>query len=340
MGQIKVISNKTPDDYNGANRRILTADAFEEHSAIVQGTVLNENTGDRSGKPNQVFNRTLFVVPENTSAYIYSATGIEHVITRPGFYVYKDLQEDAQDEKDTIVSFLGFAIKSNNTAAPKQLNRYLAYLNQRPIHDIKWGTKGPRIYRDVYYGKDLEFYAYGNFSIAVTEPEHFIRSFVTSKTGTLSFDDPEIRARLLNEFLPSFTIAINALSQKYRITHTGSYAEVLTDQIRADAANVGMWWQSYGIDLQKVDIEHLELAEESRQLVHKMTATYEEFVSDPSVQTRSLEDIKLQVEIVKGLKELLDDGALTEEEYEFKKKEVMGFNRQPRRFTPKHQKQD
>jgi hypothetical protein len=101
-----------------------------------------------------------------------------------------------------------------------------------------------------------------------------------------------------------------------------------------------MWWQSYGIDLQKVDIEHLELAEESRQLVHKMTATYEEFVSDPAVQTRSLEDIKLQVEIVKGLKELLDDGALTEEEYEFKKKEVMGFNRQPRRFTPKHQKQD
>jgi len=40
------------------------------------------------------------------------------------------------------------------------------------------------------------------------------------------------------------------------------------------------------------------------------------------------EDIREQVEIVNGLKALFDAGALSLEEFEMKKNEVMGFTRQ------------
>ena len=206
-----------------------------------------------------------------------------------------------------------------NRKKEPSFNSYIGYINTREINNIKFGTHGPLTYHDIQFDLDLEIYVYGNFSIAVTEPELFIRNFVQNY-HSLSLDERNVRTQLLNEFLQSFTVGMVQLSKKYQLMYNGTYTKEIAAAVLSDPNHAGNWPLEYGFEIVDVNIENIELSDRSKELIEVYMANTKERIFDPNATL-----IGEQIEVLKSLKELLDEGVLTKEEFEIKKKDVMGF---------------
>lgn len=367
---------------------IVTVGEFDERTAVAPGVRKrsNEGYGYNQGQSNILSNGSIIYVPENTAAFIFSQSGIEDVITKPGGYEYRDGQlsvfdKQSRDESGIVKTLFNQTAQRIGFSGMSADDKRVSFVNLRELHGIKFGTRGPLAYNDLYYETDLEVYAYGLFSIKIVEPVAFVRNFLPANVGSYSFNDLESRSQLVAEFLHSFIVALNSLSTECRISQLPSQAGRITDQIRSEGENAGTWKERFGIELCGVAIENIEFSDDSRKLVHsysekKMSVRAYEGVSaqagnmaaqqmiaegvrenglgdggnmlfglglagslNPQNASQATgatvpgqsSDAKLtpsvddQVETLKKLKELVDMGILTPEEFAAKKKQLLGL---------------
>ena len=367
---------------------IVTVGEFDERTAVAPGVRKrsNEGYGYNQGQSNILSNGSIIYVPENTAAFIFSQSGIENVITKPGGYEYRDGQlsvfdKQSRDESGIVKTLFNQTAQRIGFSGMSADDKRVSFVNLRELRGIKFGTRGPLAYNDLYYETDLEVYAYGLFSIKIVEPVTFVRNFLPVNVGSYSFNDLESRSQLVAEFLHSFIVALNSLSTEYRISQLPSQAGRIADQIRSENEIAGTWRQRFGIELCGVAIENIEFSDDSRELVHsysekKMSVRAYEGVSAQAgnmaaqqmiaegVRENGLgeggnmlfglglagslspqnasqatgaavpgqsSDAKLtpsvddQVETLKKLKELVDMGILTPEEFSAKKKQLLGL---------------
>ena len=367
---------------------IVTVGEFDERTAVAAGVRKrsNEGYGYNQGQSNILSNGSIIYVPENTAAFIFSQSGIENVITRPGGYEYRNGQlsvfdKQSRDESGIVKTLFNQTAQRIGFSGMSADDKRVSFVNLRELRGIKFGTRGPLAYNDLYYETDLEVYAYGLFSIKIVEPVAFVRNFLPANVGSYSFNDLESRSQLVAEFLHSFIVALNSLSTEYRISQLPSRAGKIADQIRSEGENAGTWKERFGIELCGVAIENIEFSDDSRELVHsysekKMSVRAYEGVSaqagnmaaqqmiaegvrenglgdggnmlfglglagslNPQNASQATgatvpgqsSDAKLtpsvddQVETLKKLKELVDMGILTPEEFAAKKKQLLGL---------------
>ena len=367
---------------------IVTVGEFDERTAVAPGVRKrsNEGYGYNQGQSNILSNGSIIYVPENTAAFIFSQSGIENVITKPGGYEYRDGQlsvfdKQSRDESGIVKTLFNQTAQRIGFSGMSADDKRVSFVNLRELRGIKFGTRGPLAYNDLYYETDLEVYAYGLFSIKIVEPVAFVRNFLPANVGSYSFNDLESRSQLVAEFLHSFIVALNSLSTECRISQLPSQAGKIVDQIRSEGENAGTWKERFGIELCGVAIENIEFSDDSRKLVHsysekKMSVRAYEGVSaqagnmaaqqmiaegvrenglgdggnmlfglglagslNPQNASQATgatvpgqsSDAKLtpsvddQVETLKKLKELVDMGILTPEEFAAKKKQLLGL---------------
>ena len=367
---------------------IVTVGEFDERTAIAPGVRKrsNEGYGYNQGQSNILSNGSIIYVPENTAAFIFSQSGIENVITKPGGYEYRDGQlsvfdKQSRDESGIVKTLFNQTAQRIGFSGMSADDKRVSFVNLRELRGIKFGTRGPLAYNDLYYETDLEVYAYGLFSIKIVEPVAFVRNFLPANVGSYSFNDLESRSQLVAEFLHSFIVVLNSLSTEYRISQLPSQDGRIADQIRSENENAGTWRQRFGIELCGIAIENIEFSDDSRELVHsysekKMSVRAYEGVSaqagnmaaqqmiaegvrenglgdggnmlfglglagslNPQNASQATgatvpgqsSDAKLtpsvddQVETLKKLKELVDMGILTPEEFAAKKKQLLGL---------------
>lgn len=368
---------------------IVTVGEFDERTAVAPGVRKrnNEGYGYNQGQSNILSNGSIIYVPENTAAFIFSQSGIENVITKPGGYEYRDGQlsvfdKQSRDESGIVKTLFNQTAQRIGFSGMSADDKRVSFVNLRELRGIKFGTRGPLAYNDLYYETDLEVYAYGLFSIKIVEPVAFVRNFLPANVGSYSFNDLESRSQLVAEFLHSFIVALNSLSTEYRISQLPSQAGKIVDQIRSEGENAGTWKQRFGIELCGVAIENIEFSDDSRELVRnysekKMSVRAYEGVSaqagnmaaqqmiaegvrenglgdggnmlfglglagslnpqnasqatgatvpDQNSDTRpAATSVDDQVETLKKLKELVDMGILTPDEFTAKKKQLLGL---------------
>lgn len=373
---------------------IVTAAPFDEHVVVAPGVRKRsqDGRGANYGSNDVLSNGSFIYVPENTAAFIFSRAGIEQVITQSGGYEYRDgvasvFDKQSREETgifktiaDQTVQRIGYG-----GMAPEQ--KRISFVNLREIRGIRFGTRGPLVYNDAFYGTDLEIFSYGMLSVQVVDAEKFVRSFVPPNVYSYSFDDRRARNQLMAEFLSSFISAINGLSSEYRVSQLPSQSTAVCRRILEESDNAGTWEDRFGIKLVSVAVENVELSDDSRELIRgysqkKMDVSAYEGVSEhaaniaaqqkiaegvrengfgdaggmlfgmgfaggldprtasqsaPSTQaaavaselTQVAVETKMsfdeQVEALKKLKELVDAGILTQEEFDNKKREVMGL---------------
>ena len=256
--------------------------------------------------------------------------------------------------------------------------KYLAFVNLREIRGIKFGTRGPVVYHDRFYGADLELLAFGTFSLRVVDAVAFVQNFLPANTRYYAFDSAEARQQISSEFMQAFIVAVNSLSATHRISELPSQTGAVAELIADDSSTLGSWITRYGLDVVQVGIESIEFSPESRELVkqysaNKMNLSAFEGISQQAsnvaaqqkvaqgVQDHGLGDgggmlfgmnlaqainpltaapvaqataaiaqtvglsLDQQIEAVKKLKDLVDAGILSQDEFEAKKKEVMGL---------------
>jgi membrane protease subunit (stomatin/prohibitin family) len=355
-------------------KEIVTAGHFDEHTVVAPGILKQTNNGrgtNYSGSVGVISNGSKIFVPENTAAFVFSQAGIECLITQPGGYEYRSgqssvfagggLKKSLVDQVTTRVAYGG------QTPDQKQI----AFVNLREIRGIRFGTRGPLVYNDLFYGTDLHITAFGTFSLRIVDVTTFLRNFVPPNVFSYSFSTPEARRQLLPEFIQSFTVALNSLSSKFRISQLPSQAHAIVAQISGGSSGAGSWVGRFGIQVVNVGIENIEFTPQSRELVNQYSTNlmnikaYERVSLQSSnisaqqkiaqgVQEHGLGDgggllfgmnlaqgmnaqtgaqvgqrtaltFDQQIETVKKMKELVDAGILSEEEFAAKKREVMGF---------------
>lgn len=358
---------------------VVTAPAFDERTVVAPGVRKDSQNGRGAnrGAEDILSTGSVIFVPEGTAAFVFSQSGIEQVITTPGGFEYRGGEASVFDERsrrekgigkillDQAVDRIGFSGMSSD-------DKRVAFVNLHEIRGIRFGTRGPLAYNDLFYGTDLEVYSYGSFSVQVSGPELLVRNFVPANVSAYSLDDPRARTQLLAEFLHSFVSAVNALSSDYRISQLPSQTGAIASRIAAEDGNAGTWEARFGLRLVSVAIENIEFSEQSRELVRqfserKMGVRAYEDVSQHAANVaaqqmiaegvrdnglgdgggmlfgmnlasalspqnaavagadggaKSLDD---QIEALRKLKDLLDAGILTQDEFDAKKREVLGL---------------
>ena len=301
MGIFKAISHATTSTLTDQWKDIYVPCAFDEHMVVVPGVVKTKHTGSTSdNRPTGVISTGSKVfVPENTAAFVFSQGGIEAILTEPGDYEYIDGEASIFSGSplggiiDQVAERVGFGGET-------PVDKKIAFVNLREIRGIPFGTRGPQVYNDTYYKCDLEIYAYGTFSIKITDPLKFVREFVPPNIFRYSLDYPAARSQLLSEFLQSFAVALNSLSSMYRIAELPSQATAIAESIARDSVNAGSWPERFGFHIVKVGIENIEFSPDSRELVRQFSAKRMS-VSAFEESTQQAANIAAQQQIAQGI---------------------------------------
>ena len=372
MGLIKAFSGALGGTFADQWKEIISAGNFDEQTLVAPGILISTNNSrgsNESGSIGVLSNGSKIYVPENTAAFIFSQGGIENVIVEPGGYEYTEGQDSVFNGDGIGSSIVEQAKDRFGYGGITSDYKQVAFINLREIRNIKFGTKGPQVYNDHFYGADLEVVAHGNFTLKIVDPVIFVRNYLPANTTSYSFSVPQAREQVVAEFLQSFVVALNSLSSTYRISQLPAHATELSKTVANDANNVGSWKDRFGFEIVNVAVENIEFTPESRELVRdfsskKMSVKAYDDVSQKSaniaaqqmiaegVQQNGLGDgggmlfgmniaqnlgadgsmapkqsmsIDEQIETVKKLKELLDAGILSQEEFDAKKSEVMGL---------------
>lgn len=371
MGILKAVSDSVSGVLSDQWKDIYTARPFNEHDAIVPGTLKSINRGrgeNTKGSDGYITNGSRIFVPENTAAYIFSQAGIETIVTESGNYEYQD-GGDSIFSTGGISGLIGEVIDRVAYGGEAVLEKRIAFVNLREIRHIPFGTRGPQVYNDLYYKCDLEVFSHGFFSIKIIDPTIFLRNFVPANVFNYSFDYPNARKQIIAEFLQSFIVALNSLSCTYRISQLPAQASEIAKRVAADNENAGSWPERFGFKVVKVGIENIEFSADSRELVRQFSENRmnlqafegtSQHASNVAAQQKIAEGIQDnglgdgggmlfgmnlaqgltprgegitgqsalsfddQIKAIRQLKELLDEGMLTQDEFEAKKKEVIG----------------
>lgn len=382
MGIFDSIIDSVGGMFSDQWKDVVTAGPFSEHTVVAPGVRKDAQDGRGANERSRdvLSNGSVLFVPENTAAFVYSQAGIERVITEPGGFVYRDGEFSVFDleglRKDGPGGLVSAAASRIGFSGMSSQEKRVAFVNLREMRGLKFGTRGPLVYNDRFYGVDLEIFAYGTFSVRVCDPTRFLRGFVPANVIDYSLDDGRAREQLVVELLHSFTAAVNVLSQTCRISHLPSRADDIVRAISREPTNAGSWERRFGLRLVSTAVENIEFSDESCELVRgyaerKMNvAAYEDVsqhAADIAAQQAIAEGVREnglgegggmlfgmnlasslntqaaassasqtaasvghpsldeQIESVKKLKELLDAGILSSDEFEAKNREVLGL---------------
>lgn len=282
---------------------IITAGHFDERTAIVPGVLKQTNNGrgtNYKGSMGVISNGSKIFVPENTAAFIFSQAGIEAIITQSGGYEYQNGQSSVFNGEGVMESFVGQIAGRVGFGGQASDQKHIAFVNLREIRGIKFGTRGPLVYNDLFYGTDLEITAFGTFSLRIVNVETFIRSFVPANVFHYSFNTPEARQQLVSEFIQSFTVALNSLSSMFRISQLPSQAHTIAAQVSAGSIGARSWAERFGIEVVNVGIENIEFTPEARGLVKQYSTNVMNLKAYENVSQQS-SNISAQQKIAQGV---------------------------------------
>lgn len=384
MGLIQAFSGAIGGTFADQWKDIITSGPFDERTVVAPGLFRQSNAGrgvNRRGSADVISNGSKIFVPENTAALIFGEGGVEEIVTDPGGYEYLFGQASVFAGDGVVESVFRQAAERFGYGGQTADQKWVSFVNLRELRGLKFGTRSPMAYHDLFYNADLELIAFGSFSLQVVDPVTFVRNFLPANSRHYSFDSAGAQEQISAEFLQAFITAVNALSRTRRLPEMPAHAGEIAQAMADDSGVLGSWITRYGLDLVRVGIESMEFSQPSRELVRQFASSrlsvsaFEGISQQASnvlaqqkiaqgIQDHGLGDaaglavglgvvgginplnaapvvqptvpggtsagapsvpIDAQIDAVKRLKELVDAGILTEDEFQAKKKQVMGL---------------
>ena len=226
------------------------------------------------------------------------------------------------------------------------------FISTKQSTDNKWATKNPIMMRDKDFGI-LRLRAFGNFSFKIVNVEIFMKEVFGSQKKVMTWDVVEYLSSYIptafSEVISELNVPALDLASKYK-------------QIGQEIKNkVNEECKSLGIEFININIENISLPDEVEKMIDEQSgmglaikdmSAYTQYQSvramrDASKQSGGLASIGAGVALgkqminniqqpqeeskkdsiteIKKYKELLDAGIITQEEFETKKKQLLGL---------------
>ena len=372
MGIIRAFFDAGGGTFADQWKDIITVDAFGERDLLKPGYLKAQNRGRGSnlyGSEDIISNGSLFFVPENTAAIIYSQAGIEDFITEPGGFEYQNGQKSVFNRDGLFESlFTEWGHRIDFGGVPSD-EKHIGFLNLRELRDIKFGTKGPLVYHDKFYEADMEVTSFGRFAVRVVNPLTVVRKFIPPNVRYYTLDDRKSREHLVAEFLQELITQVGGLSVEHRISELPSHMDLISKALLSDDQLMETWEERFGLRITQVAIESIQMSEESKELVRQYNekrmdvSAYSGISPEDSDQAAKqkiadgirengfgdgggmifgmdmareasagfrgggmaaiTDPIDSQIEGLRKLKKLVDEGILTQEEFDAKKRKIL-----------------
>lgn len=224
------------------------------------------------------------------------------------------------------------------------------FVSTKQSTDNKWATKNPIMMRDKDFGV-LRLRAFGTFSFKIVDVEMFMKEVFGSQKKVMTWDIVEYLGSYVptafSEAISELNIPALDLASKYK-----KIGQDVKDRVNEECKNLG-------IEFINVNVENISLPDEVEKLIDEQSgiglaakdmATFAQYQSvramrDASKQEGGLaglgagvalgnqmvnniqqsqsEEKKDPVTEIKKYKELLDAGAITQEEFDAKKKQLL-----------------
>ena len=229
----------------------------------------------------------------------------------------------------------------------------LYFVSTRQFIDNKWGTKNPIMKRDGEFNM-VRLRAFGKFSFRITDVATFMREVFGSKGIVMTYDIVEYLSSLVTEAF-AVTVGESTMSVLDLVAEYRNLSSAIQEKLNTQVSAIG-------VQFSDVLIENIALPEEVEKLIDEQSGigmasrdmnTFMQYqtaraMRDAAKQkgglaglgagmalgntmakniqetTSSPKEEKSKAEQLRELKALLDEGILTQEEFDAEKKSILG----------------
>lgn len=298
---------------------------------------------------NEIKNASKLIVAPGQGCIIVYEGKVTDVITEEGTYF---LETDNHPFITTLLK-LRQSFESEHKMG-------LYYFRTAEIVNQKWGTSSPVKYVDAHYKFPVELGAYGNYSVKLTKPQEMFANIVGSKDV---FTAENLRSILVARIIPllTTTLAKSSFSVLQIDANLTNLSDLMLDESKATFDELGLQLTDFRIEATSFNDETMERIGKVADMTSEALAAAEvglDYVELEKLRalrdaarnegglagaglqvgagfelSKSLMNKKEEMTAVdqstdevtqlKKLKLLLDEGILTQEEFDLKKKEIL-----------------
>lgn len=277
MGIIRAIGSAISGGLADQWLEVYEADSMSDQTVFTRGVLMRRGE-NKKGTENTVSNGSIIHVYDNQFMILVDGGKVVDYTAEPGYY-----KVDNSSMPSLFNGEFGETLKESfnriryGGETPKAQKVF--FINLQEIKGIKFGTRQPINYFDMFYNAELFLRAHGTYSIKIVNPLQFYAEAIPRNKDHVQIS--EINEQYLSEFLEAFQSAINQMSAEgTRISFVTSKARELGKYMSSILDEE--WNQSRGMEIQAVGIASLSYDEESQKLINMRNQGA--MLSDPTVR--------------------------------------------------------
>lgn len=277
MGIIRAIGSAIGGGLADQWLEVYEADDMGAQTVFTRGVLMRKGE-NKKGTQDTVSNGSIIHVYDNQFMILVDGGKVVDYTAEPGYYKVDNSSLPSLfngEFGDTLKEAFNRIRYGGQT--PKAQKVF--FINLQEIKGIKFGTRQPINYFDMFYNAELFLRAHGTYSIKIVNPLQFYAEAIPRNQDHV--DIGEINEQYLSEFLEALQSAINQMSADgTRISFVTSKARELGKYMSSILDEE--WNQTRGMEIQAVGIASLSYDEESQKLINMRNQGA--MLSDPTVR--------------------------------------------------------
>lgn len=267
MGIIKAIASAVGGGLADQWLEVIEPDEMSDKTVFTRGVTVrrgDSRNANRKGTQDTVSNGSVIHVYPNQFMMLVDGGKVVDYTAEEGYYTVDNSTLPSMfngEFGDTLKEAFN-RIKFGGVTPGTQK---VFYINLQEIKGIKFGTRNPVNYYDLFYNAELFLRAHGTYSIKIKNPLTFYSEAIPKNEDRVEIED--INEQYLAEFLEAFQSAINQMSADgVRISFVASKGRELSKYM-ADILDAD-WGEMRGMEIQSVGISSISYDEESTKLIN------------------------------------------------------------------------
>lgn len=267
MGIIKAIASSVGGGLADQWLEVIEPDEMDDKTVFTRGVTVRRNdsrNANRRGTQDTVSNGSVVHVYPNQFMMLVDGGKVVDYTAEEGYYTVDNSTLPSMfngEFGDTLKEAFNRVKFGGVTPGTQKV----FYINLQEIKGIKFGTRNPVNYYDLFYNAELFLRAHGTYSIKIKNPLTFYSEAIPKNDDRVEIE--EINEQYLSEFLEAFQSAINQMSADgVRISFVASKGRELSKYM-ADILDAD-WGEMRGIEIQSVGISSISYDEESTKLIN------------------------------------------------------------------------